>query len=378
MDKPSESAAKPGAQTGAGQAAEQSSAQSSAQDSQQSPGALLAAAREANELTVDEVGDALNLAPTTVRYLEADNYERLPAAAFTQGYIRNYAKHVGLDADMIVSAYQNKAGKPDVEWESPRTAAGIVELVQRYPGALISAVVAAVVLLIVLTVIVVWPEDDPTPIATDPSSVEQEGYIVAGDVEEDSTSAPGAAVANKSAAGSGSSRSSAGAASGTGSDNTSARRYDAPLAAGATSGDGFDRDAIDPNDPLAHLPLAKTYPAGSADTSLSSTIDTTPSQTGTYDDSNYPLTLTRRLTPQGDDEVRVEVSEDSWVAISSAAGDSLFGMLARPGQTLNLTGAGPFRVKLGYAPGVELFFNDEPVLIGPYTRNDVASLVIGQ
>ena len=63
---------------------------------QQSSGALLAAGRQAKELTLDEVGDALNLSPQTVTWLETDDFDALPAPAFTQGYIRNYAKYVDI------------------------------------------------------------------------------------------------------------------------------------------------------------------------------------------------------------------------------------------------------------------------------------------
>jgi len=70
---------------------------------QESPGKMLAAGRSNRELTLDEVADALNLSPQTVEWLETDNFGSLPAAAFTQGYIRNYAKYVGLDADVVVS-----------------------------------------------------------------------------------------------------------------------------------------------------------------------------------------------------------------------------------------------------------------------------------
>lgn len=371
MDKPSE----PVAQPESGQATERRSEPGDLQ----SPGELLAAGRKANELTVDEVGDALNLAPTTVRLLEADDYERLPAAAFTQGYIRNFAKHVGLDADMVVGAYQNKAGKPAVQWESPRSAAGITELVQRYPGVLISAVVAAVVLLIVVTLALVWPEDDPAQGTTGPLGIEQETFNGAGEPPAGMGDTETAAGANNT-----NGVSDSGLPSTTTVSAGTEPRFDSPAQdSPERSAGSVDRDAIDPNDPLAHLPLAKTLPVGASDSISVGTIgvdspaiQNSPGQLS--GDTNYPLTVTRRLTPKGDDQVRVEVTEDCWVNISSADGTSLFGLLARPGQTFNLTGAGPFRVKLGYTPGVELFFNDVPVLLEPYTRNDVASLVIGQ
>ncbi len=356
--------------------------------STQSPGVLLAAGRVALELTVDEVGDALNLAPHTVHLLEADDFDALPAAAFTQGYIRNYAKYIGLDPDVVVRAYQEKAGKPAVAWESPSTAAGVAELIQRYPGVLITAVVAAVVLLLVIVLALVWPDDDADEVVADPLAVEQGAVEASGagsrlDNLSETGEAPFNAAPTDTVTRQTSQEPSVGA-----KRSTDAGRFDAPKTADSGANDrGFDRDAIDPNDPLAHLPLAKTYPAGSAGSASSSraapvdnsaTAPVRDAGVTSQSSDNYPLTVNSRLTPEGDDLVRLEVSQDCWVAIRSAEGRTLFAVLARPGQTLSLTGAGPFRVKLGYTPGVELFFNDSPVLLEPYTRNGVATLVIGQ
>ena len=52
--------------------------------------------------------------------------------------------------------------------------------------------------------------------------------------------------------------------------------------------------------------------------------------------------------------------------------------LSRSGQTLELVGSSPFRILLGYAPGVRMAFNGDPVVLGPHTRNNVANLVLGQ
>jgi len=41
-------------------------------------------------------------------------------------------------------------------------------------------------------------------------------------------------------------------------------------------------------------------------------------------------------------------------------------------------GQAPFRVLLGYAPGVQMSFNGETVVLAPHTRNNVATLVLGQ
>jgi len=86
----------------------------------------------------------------------------------------------------------------------------------------------------------------------------------------------------------------------------------------------------------------------------------------------------RRITEAGDDQLRFVFSEDCWVEVRSATGRNLFSDLGRSGSTLSLVGEGPFRILLGYAPGAEVAFNGEQVALAPHTRNNVATLVLGQ
>ena len=357
----------------------------------QGPGQMLAAGRQAKELTLDEVGDALNLSPQTVTWLETHDFDALPAPAFTQGYIRNYAKYVDIDPDLVVSAYQGLAGKPDVSWESPRGNAGFLELVQRYPGVLISVVVAAVVLLIVIVLAVVWPEDDEAVEAgpeigleVAPNRVDQDELsetVRAGNPPESTQDAPtdtGTESRAPQRADNEPQRSNRSTAEST--------RFDDPNRS-------LDRDAIDPNDPLAHLPVAKTYPVGTFSEETSSREETTSTQPSANRQQADPSpasspvtpsrdptgkTINRRLTAAGNNVIRVEVVEDCWIAIKNVDDKELFSTLAREGQTLNLTGQGPFQVLLGYAPGASLYLDDRQILLDPYTRNNVAKLVIGQ
>jgi cytoskeleton protein RodZ len=72
----------------------------------QGPGSLLKQARERQEFGLAEVAGQLNLQAVIIEALEADDYEQLPGVVFVQGYLRNYARLLGLQEDAIVSAYQ--------------------------------------------------------------------------------------------------------------------------------------------------------------------------------------------------------------------------------------------------------------------------------
>jgi cytoskeleton protein RodZ len=85
-----------------------------------------------------------------------------------------------------------------------------------------------------------------------------------------------------------------------------------------------------------------------------------------------------RITEFGDEMLQFSFTEECWVEVKSAAGDNLYSNLNRAGATLMLEGRGPFRILLGYAPGVTLTYNGEPVTLAPHTRNNVATLVLGQ
>jgi cytoskeleton protein RodZ len=68
-------------------------------------GARLRAAREARKLELDKVAAELKLDVSVVRALENDDRQHLPAAIFVQGYLRSYARLVGLPEQELVRDY---------------------------------------------------------------------------------------------------------------------------------------------------------------------------------------------------------------------------------------------------------------------------------
>lgn len=69
------------------------------------PGKRLSDARDAKGLSVADVAQALHMSKAYVTALESDDYERLPEAAFVKGYLRNYARLVGLPGDDIANMF---------------------------------------------------------------------------------------------------------------------------------------------------------------------------------------------------------------------------------------------------------------------------------
>ena len=70
------------------------------------PGSQLRRARERQGIEQSKVAAQLHLNPAMVQALEWDDYEKLPSAVFVQGYLRNYARLLGVDEDAVIRAYQ--------------------------------------------------------------------------------------------------------------------------------------------------------------------------------------------------------------------------------------------------------------------------------
>ena len=78
-------------------------------------GRRLRAAREAQGLGAERIASLLHLNSSLVESLEQDRYADLPGAVFIAGYIRNYARHVGLDPEPLVAAYWAAEGSKQTD-----------------------------------------------------------------------------------------------------------------------------------------------------------------------------------------------------------------------------------------------------------------------
>jgi cytoskeleton protein RodZ len=69
-------------------------------------GERLLAAREAKKLSQQDVSDSLRFSVKQINALERGDYDALPDAMITRGFIRNYARLVELDAEPLLTSYR--------------------------------------------------------------------------------------------------------------------------------------------------------------------------------------------------------------------------------------------------------------------------------
>lgn len=72
----------------------------------QQPGTLLKQKREALGLSQKQVADRLRLRVAIIRNIEDNQFDSDLVATFTRGYLRSYAKAVGLSVAEVVESYE--------------------------------------------------------------------------------------------------------------------------------------------------------------------------------------------------------------------------------------------------------------------------------
>jgi len=84
-------------------------------------GTWLRRQRELREISLREIADVTKIGIRYLEALEQDRFDVLPAPVFAHGFLREYARYVGLDADEVVNSYltAQKESEPDEIADAP-------------------------------------------------------------------------------------------------------------------------------------------------------------------------------------------------------------------------------------------------------------------
>ncbi|HCN31773.1 MAG TPA: DUF4115 domain-containing protein, partial [Rhodobiaceae bacterium] len=73
-----------------------------------SVGSLLRQARLAQKGKLPETSENLRISHEHLKALEEDDVNGLPGLAYAVGFIRSYADHLGLDAEVLIAQYKSQ------------------------------------------------------------------------------------------------------------------------------------------------------------------------------------------------------------------------------------------------------------------------------
>jgi len=91
---------------------------------ERSAGTLLRQGRETAGMSIEQVADKLNLLQSVISSLEKDCHERIRGETFVRGYMRNYARLVGIDDTEVVNRYNATRGSVRAESRFTRRSDG--------------------------------------------------------------------------------------------------------------------------------------------------------------------------------------------------------------------------------------------------------------
>ena len=404
-------------------------------DMGQGPGMVFTQAREALSITQAETADVLNLSLSVIKALEGNDDSSLPERVYVNGYIRSYAKLLGLAAEPLIQAWgaqfpdEMQSQRADLDEEHARNwsvAAGNPEAVPGLGRWVLAAILLSVVFIYFVsnqevaetvpevvvevplaeseTIAVQGELDIDTPytreVVIEKAVIEKAGQemlsnmaLVDGEIAV--ASSPQAQVTVEAKTPEILTRPEA--------EAEAERQIEIP-----TVGD-VQNLQTDVAIEAVNAPVTQVSDVAEAQTVIEESMPTANVVDSTIslveiDDLAEVIEVTDelvvvaspldsfdlvaepvepafslpRLTLEGNDRIVLSFTEDCWFEIKNVDGEILHADLGRPGQLREYFGQGPFALKLGFAQGATVEFNGSVVALGPHTRNNVAKLVLGQ
>lgn len=329
------------------------------------PGETLRQARESNGWSLAEVALKLNLTVTSLSNLEAGAFDKLPGHTFARGYIRAYAKLLGMDQTALVQQFDQSTGT-DSQGSNVHALGRIEEPVR------VSHTILRIVSLLLLIAVIgggfVWWQDQTSQRTKDLTSLAPEHVEVEGadgttqihpiDEPEDQAVAEGQAEGTTDLA--------------LPQSETTAESTGAEPAAPATA------PAAPAATPTA--PVQTPAPVVAAPATPAANVPATPAPTVAAPVAPAtPAPTAQAAAPvAGQGQVSVQFVADCWTQVTDGTGKVLFSGLKRKGDSLSVAGKPPFAVRLGYARGAQVSYNGQSVDTAPFTSGETARLKLGQ
>lgn len=286
-----------------------------------SPGTMLRQAREQRGWSIDQIAERLYLTRAKVSGLENDDVKRLSEIAFIRGYMRSYANLVGLSGDDVAKAFNQfhlahleRANRPLIPVDQSSSTNLTVDVSVKHQAHWGDAKVRWFTygVAVMLAVMVVFNW----------GQIEHNGFM------------------------------------GMGLEKVAVEGGDGSL---------IVEDLTSPESSLPPLHLIES--------SLGDLLGESPPPSQ-EEAKDFPEEMPQYQRLVEDQGIFMSFSGECWVSITDHDDQVIFASLKNAGETLDISGIGPFKVLLGNAPVVELKYNGRPVNLRPFTRKQTHTAVV--
>jgi cytoskeleton protein RodZ len=276
-------------------------------------GTVLARAREAAGIALEEAARQLKFAPRQLDALERGEWGRLPGGAAVRSMVRKYAQLLELDAGALVARVGEGQSLPDADRLAQRLRQPVPFSDGSRRSNVVYVVLSIVLLAVVAAVVLEWREDS--------AGASRLSFVSAAQQPAEPA-------------------------------RQEPQRVQRIELASAAPQPGAAPQASAPAQPGA-APQASAPPAAAA-----------------------PVDDEQRVASGEWRRIELRFERESWVEITSGTGKLLVSHLHPAGSERVVVGVPPFSVVIGNAQHVKLAYNDQPVDLMPHVKVEVARLTL--
>lgn len=309
------------------------------------PGETLRKAREGRGWSVAEVAAQLNLTAQRVAQIEAGAFDKLPGHTFARGYVRTYAKLLGVDPNRLVLEFDQFTNS-DASGCTVHSL-GHIEEPRSYSQRMLRLVSFVLLLGLAGAGFYWWQEQGSGRAQEDlAASFEQvevesvDGTTLIHPLDEPEDQAVLLAQGDTP--------------------------LTLPLDVVQATGEDDSEAEVAPTDVSETSAVA----AVATEASAAPPAQVEPAPTS--------ASVPAAPLPAGQARVNIDFTADCWTQLTDADGKVLFSALKRKGDSLELVGKPPFELRLGFARGAQVSYNGAAVDVQPFVSGETARMKLGQ
>ncbi|EGR3263651.1 cytoskeleton protein RodZ [Vibrio parahaemolyticus] len=298
-------------------------------------GTLLKNKRESLGMTQKQVADRLRLRVSVIEDIENNRFESQQVATFTRGYLRSYAKFVGLDEKVVLVALEQTADVKPKEQEIEMQSFSRKTKHEKHNSRIMLLTWVIAIVIIGISAAWWWQNQQENSLAQ---------VVAEANVETSQPSADEIA----------------------------------------------DIDLMTEEELIASTPAelaASNNTASESSINAAQTDEVVPAETeeSTTEATQEPVAVIEEaeevqdaspVVPEGMTLLTMKFKADCWIQVKDTNGKTLVSGTQKPGQDVELTGKAPFKVILGAPEGVTMTFASEPVDLSGYTSGKVARFTL--
>ncbi|MBE3875092.1 cytoskeleton protein RodZ [Vibrio parahaemolyticus] len=298
-------------------------------------GTLLKNKRESLGMTQKQVADRLRLRVSVIEDIENNRFESQQVATFTRGYLRSYAKFVGLDEKVVLVALEQTADVKPKEQDIEMQSFSRKTKHEKHNSRIMLLTWVIAIVIIGISAAWWWQNQQENSLAQ---------VVAEANVETSQPSADEIA----------------------------------------------DIDLMTEEELIASTPAelaASNNTASESSINAAQTDEVVPAETeeSTTEATQEPVAVIEAaeevqdaspVVPEGMTLLTMKFKADCWIQVKDTNGKTLVSGTQKPGQDVELTGKAPFKVILGAPEGVTMTFASEPVDLSGYTSGKVARFTL--